>query len=142
MPINVADAKANYVASASLAGQKYKKKVAANQTWSPNASSAASEQLWAAAVAAAAAAQRRMKAVAQVSQSSWVAAASGPGAANLPAGMTNHQDKWATNFGPYAPVLDQAQATMPARGIGAAANIARVLYIDQALENQKKAIKG
>ena len=133
MTINVANAQANYTASAPLAATKYKAKVSTNTTWQTNASSPQAETNWSQAVQAAAANQTRAKAVARVSQSSWQAAASGPGAANLPSGMTNHAAKWAANFGPYAPVIDNAVATMPARGIGAQTNIQRVLAVDLAL---------
>jgi hypothetical protein len=54
--------------------------------------------------------------------------------------MTNKADKWAANFQPYAAVIDNAVATMPARGIGIATNIQRVLSIGTALENAKKSM--
>jgi hypothetical protein len=142
MTVNVTDAKANFVQGAGTAGTRYAKKVSSNTTWHDNASSANAESLWAQAVQAAAAVQRRAKAVSQVSQSTWQQAASTIGAQRIGPGMTAKADKWAANFGPYAPVIDSAVASMPPRGIGAQANIARVLAIDVALESKKKELKG
>jgi hypothetical protein len=137
MPINMANAQSNYVASASLAGQKYKQKVSANTTWYANATAPTTQTNWTAAVTRAAAENLFTKGLQKSSQAAWQTAASTTGAAALPAGMTSHAQKWATDFAPFAAVIDSAVASLPARGVGAAVNIQRVLLIDQALENAK-----
>jgi hypothetical protein len=139
MTINVTNAQANYKASAGNASIKYKQKVLANTNWQQNASSPASEANWSAAVSAAAASQRRAKKVALVGQGDWQQRASTVGAPNLTTGITNGDSKWAKGFAPYAPIIDNAVATLPPRGIGIATNIQRVLKIGQALEDAKKA---
>ena len=137
MPINVQNAQQNYVNSASQAAAKYKQKVAADNKWYANATSPTTQQNWTTAVQRAAAEGRFTRGLQGSSQAAWQQAASTTGASALPGGMTAHAPKWAQKFAPYAAVIDSAVAALPPRGVGAAANIQRVLAIDQALENAK-----
>lgn len=142
MPIDLTEAKENYVASAPTAGARYKKKVLRNTTQHEHSISDEAEALYAAATAAAAAAKRRQRAAAMVSQEEWKTQASTRGATNIVTGITAKAEKQSRNFAPYAPVIDNAVASLPARGMGYLANRARIDAIALALEQKKKELKG
>jgi len=132
---------ANYKAAIGRVPNAYKQGVQATSDWAEKAASSEAEDLWAQKVAEAAAAKRRQKAVANVSNAEWQAAAANKGAARIAGGMTAGADKRTRNFEPHRAAIESV--TLPPRTADPMANVdARVKPIVSALVETKKAIKG
>ena len=120
---------------------KYKQGVQGTSDWAEKASSAEAEELYGQKVQEAVAAKRRQKAVGQVSNAEWQAAAANKGSARIAAGMTAGADKRTRNFEPHRAAIEGV--SLPARSTDPIANVDnRVKPIVQAFVDTKKAIKG
>lgn len=143
MPINVAEAKAEYVAgTARKAGKLVSKFIAASGIIAKMTAPDAITRFTTNVVSPTAVAQRTKKLNA-LGDAGLKAAMQRKGQSNYVTGTAAAQDKWATEFSPYATKLDSIVAGLPARGTTAAENVTnRCMPIATGLESEKKTRLG
>ena len=145
MPINVQNAAQNWVqgASSQLASQKYAQNTAGKGQLQKERSAQA-EQSYAEGVQAAVQNGTRLKAVQAQDPSKYERMIQGKGIQNRAAGIqAAGANGWATGFAPYAPIIDQVVAGLPARTPDGVQNVMnRTVPLVQALQNAKRGGAG
>jgi hypothetical protein len=137
--VDLEDGKAAYKEAVRVAPDRYERKVK-KADWKTPASSDAAEKAYQDALKEAMDKKRRQKAISKLSNDVWQTGAINYGKKRLEEGMKDKEEKWATNFKPYADAI--STVTLPDRTADWKDNLKRVEKIVEALKNKKAEIKG